>query len=150
MQDCCGGGSITVHASGEIARKYGSNLGTLEPSRFSHFGLPIYQNSGIHGFHGTVAALIVQKICDHNFHDVWSLSFDFFDFPRHHTSTFGHSILSSSGTSCPASANWERYSETADTNFRSSFGDPAEITVKCSSDGQGTVPTGGVLFTFET
>ena len=132
MKDCCGGGSITVHASGEMARKYGSNLGTLEPSRFSHFGLPIYQNSGIHGFHGTVAALIVQKICDHNFHDVWSLSFDFL---RQNTSTFRHSILSSSGTSCPTSASWGRYSESADTNFRSSFRDPAEITVKCSSGG---------------
>ena len=148
MQDCCGGGSITVHASGEIARKYGSNLGTLKPSRINHLGFPFYRNYGIHGFHGTGAARSVAKICDRMHNDVWSITFDF---PRDQFLQFGH-IMSSSGTSCPTSANWGRHSEIAlaDTSFSSSFRDPTEITVKCSGDGQGTVPTGGVLFSFET
>ena len=123
-------------------------MGTLKPSRINHLGFPTYQNYGIHAFHGTGAAFRVSKICDHNLHDVWSIRFDF---ESRQFLEFGH-IMSSSGTSCPTSANWGRHSEIAlaDTSFSSSFRNLAEITVKCSGDDQGTVPTGGVLFSFET
>ena len=90
----------------------------------------MYRN---YGSHGTGAALRITKICDHNLHDVWSIVFDFE--PRHQFKNFGH-ILSSSGTSCPTSANWGRHSEIVYSSFRSNFRDLSEITVKCSSDGQ--------------
>ena len=153
FSDCCGGGSITVHATGQTAEKYGSILGTLEPSRTNekNQGLPVYRNYGTHGTGSrdethTGAAIMVEKICDHRSHDVvWSISFHF---EPEDEWIFSHSSF---GTSCPTSAKWgKQHDEIVDTSFSSSFRDLAEITVKCSSDGQGTVPKGKVLFDFET
>ena len=144
VQDCCGGGSITVHASGQTAEKYGSILGTLEPSRTNEKlrGLPVYRN---YGTHGPGAAIMVHKVCDvwstpHIPQEEWHMAFDFEPGDQF---IYSHSSV---GTSCPTSAKWGRHSEVSSTSFRSSFRDLDDITVKCSTDGQGPLPTGGELF----
>ena len=133
FSDCCGGGSITVHATGQTAEKYGSNLGTLEPSRTNEMnqGLPVYRNYGTHG--AGVAILVEKTRTIEKTDNVWKVAFDFEPRDQHIRS---HSSV---GTSCPTSANWGEHSSLADTSFSSSFRDLSEITVKCSSDGQGTV-----------
>ena len=138
FSDCCGGGSITVHATGQTAEKYGSILGTLEPSRTNErsLGLSVYRN---YGTHGTGAAIMVNKVCD-DFstppQEEWHMAFDFEPGDEF---IYSHS---SDGTSCPTSAKWGEHSEIASTSFRSSFGALDDITVKCSNDGQGSMPTG--------
>ena len=133
MSDCCGGGSITVHATGQTAEKYGSNLGTLEPSRTNEKlqGLPVYRNYGNHGDGVEAVAILVEKVDDE-----WTVAFDF---EPEDQFVYSHSSV---GTTCPTSADWGKHSEHhAHTSFSSSFKVP-DITVQCSTDGQGPVPTG--------
>ena len=135
MSDCCGGGSITVHATGQTAEKYGSNLGTLEPSRTNEKlqGLPVYRNYGNHGDGVEAVAILVEKVDDE-----WKVAFDF---DPEDQFVYSHSSV---GTTCPTSADWGKHSEHhAHISFSSSFKVP-DITVQCSTDGQGPVPTGGI------
>ena len=114
-------------------------MGTLEPSRTNetYLGLPVYRN---YGTRRPGTAIKVAKICaDLISHDeLWSMAFEFEPEDQFIDSH------SSFGTSCPTSAKWGKHDEIAETSFRSSFRDLSLITIKCSSGGQGTVPTGGV------
>ena len=123
MLDCCGGRSIILQATGEICERWGRNLGALERSRTkkSH-GLPVYENKGTGND---------VRVWYHGDEYGWRIEITGDDAPF---------IISrdSVGTTCPApywnTGSWEVQSKT-DGSYGS-----ADITVKCSSDGQEPVP----------